>query len=47
MGGHETPSGDPEEDQREEAAIQGSVSNPPTGLATNSIFFCFLFVKNH
>ena len=29
MGGHETPSGDPEEDQREEAAIQGSVSNPP------------------
>ena len=50
MGGHETPSGDPEEDQREETAIQGN--NPPpldttnseaaevAGLVTNSILFC-------
>ena len=33
MGGHETPSGDPEEDQREEAAIQGS--DPPLDTTTS------------
>ena len=35
IGGHETPSGDPEEDHREEGAIQGSVSNPPLNITTS------------
>ena len=27
--------------------INGEIHGYLTGLATNSIFFCFLFVKNH
>ena len=36
-----------ERDCEEEMSNEGVIGEPLAGLATNSIFFCFLFVKNH
>ena len=41
----EVGSNDPREQQEGNANMDGEKTGP--GLATNSIFFCFLFVKNH
>ena len=36
-----------ERDCEEEMNDEGVIGEPLAGLATNSIFFCFLFVKTH
>ena len=33
--------------EEEEMSDEGVIGEPLAGLATNSIFFCFLFVKTH
>ena len=36
-----------DEEEEETTVVQEEAPLPPPGLATNSIFFCFLFVKTH